>query len=104
MKLRKIFRRKPETVTPLIVGEATLRAAQLDDALADLANTFSLMGTAEAGGHFTCTEADALARVLAASGHRNAAISWLEGHAYGDDDEDDVHPDIDIAEYVDSLV
>ncbi|MFJ3775245.1 hypothetical protein ACIPX0_26480 [Streptomyces sp. NPDC090075] len=100
----KLFKRKAETATPLIVGEATMRAALLDDALTGLADTFRLMGTAEAGGHFTCSEADALAKVLVVAGHRNAAISWLEGHAYGDDDEDDVHPDVDIAEYVDALV
>jgi hypothetical protein len=46
-------------------------------------------------GHFTCTEAEELARTLAKTGHKRAAMTFLEGHAYGDDDPDDLHADID---------
>jgi hypothetical protein len=47
------------------------------------------------GGHFTCTEAEELARTLAKNGHKRAAMTFLEGHAYGDDDPDDLHAGID---------
>ncbi|WP_420312566.1 hypothetical protein ACOB87_38065 [Streptomyces sp. YS-B37] len=47
------------------------------------------------GGHFTCSEAEDVARELAKSGHKHAAMTFLEGHAYGDDDPDDLHTDID---------
>jgi hypothetical protein len=46
------------------------------------------------GGHFTCTEAEDLARVLVETGHKHAAMTFLEGHAYGDDDPDDLHADV----------
>lgn len=47
------------------------------------------------GGHFTCTEADRMAKALMEGGHKRAAMTFLEGHAAGDDDEDDIHPDIE---------
>jgi hypothetical protein len=57
-----------------------------------LGDTMTAQGV---GGHFTCTEAEDLARALAESGHKHAAMTFLEGHAYGDDDPDDLHADID---------
>ncbi|MEU4984881.1 hypothetical protein [Streptomyces sp. NPDC021969] len=47
------------------------------------------------GGHFTCSEADRMATALMEGGHKRAAMTFLEGHASGDDDEDDIHPDIE---------
>lgn len=43
------------------------------------------------GGHFTCSEADDLARALILGGHKQAAITFLDGHSTGDDDVDDQH-------------
>ncbi|MGW3323904.1 hypothetical protein [Streptomyces virginiae] len=43
------------------------------------------------GGHFTCSEADDLARALILGGHKQAAIAFLKGHAVGDYDVDDQH-------------
>ncbi|WAB08780.1 hypothetical protein SEA_ANDRIS_76 [Streptomyces phage Andris] len=87
-------------------------------ALEGLAETFSFYGTAEAGPHFTCTEADSIARVLLASGNRDEAITWLTGHAHGDEwgddhfigdaddpeDEGRAMTDAELAAYVDELV
>jgi hypothetical protein len=51
----------------------------------------------EQGPNFTCNEADALASVLAYSGHAEAAARWVLGHASGDDDGDQ-HAGIDTYE------
>jgi hypothetical protein len=53
------------------------------------------MTAAGVGGHFTCAEAEDLARTLAKTGHKRAAMSFLDGHADGDDDPDDLHVGID---------
>nr|YP_010055942.1 hypothetical protein KGG91_gp76 [Streptomyces phage Paedore]AVO22559.1 hypothetical protein PBI_PAEDORE_76 [Streptomyces phage Paedore] len=47
------------------------------------------------GGHFTCTEADDLAQALMVGGHKHQAMRFLEGHAEGDDDEDDLHGSVE---------
>ncbi|MGW6600580.1 hypothetical protein [Streptomyces sp. NPDC055036] len=95
---RKLFSRTPDAPSEVIPFELEL-------ALHDLAVTFGDYMTAEAGGHFTCTEADSLARVLLLSGHRDQAITWLTGHWSGDDDADDLHADEEsIPAYLDSLV
>jgi len=47
------------------------------------------------GGHFTCTEADDLAQALMVGGHKREAMTFLEGHAEGDDDEDDLHGSVE---------
>jgi hypothetical protein len=47
------------------------------------------------GGHFTCTEAEDIARELAKSGHKREAITFLSGHSAGDDDPDDLHGDVE---------
>ncbi|WP_438470751.1 hypothetical protein [Streptomyces asiaticus] len=84
--------------------EATLRAALLEEAVKELADTLETHDTAkEVAASFVCSEADALAKVLVAAGHREVAIAWLEGHARGDENWES-HFDIDIAEYVDSLI
>lgn len=44
-----------------------------------------------AGGHFTCGEAEIVARWLRVELGHDAAETWLDGHAYGDDDPDDLH-------------
>ncbi|MEU8835175.1 hypothetical protein [Streptomyces sp900116325] len=46
------------------------------------------------GGHFTCSEADELVRALMVGDHKHAAMTFLEGHAHGDHDVDDVHGDL----------
>ncbi|ATI18692.1 hypothetical protein SEA_AMETHYST_72 [Streptomyces phage Amethyst] len=46
------------------------------------------------GGSFTCTEAERLAQALMTGGHKRAAMTFLEGHASGDDDIDDIHQDV----------
>jgi hypothetical protein len=83
----------------------------LPSALAGLANVFGDdMFAAHNGARFTCGEADTVAALLVASGHRDAAITWLEGHAEGDNEESDIHRDwdpdgivADISTYVDAL-
>ncbi|MFF8845519.1 hypothetical protein ACF08N_22820 [Streptomyces sp. NPDC015127] len=47
------------------------------------------------GGSFTCSEAERMAEALMQGGHKRAAMTFLEGHAAGDDDPDDIHPDIE---------
>ena len=47
--------------------------------------------TAEAFEHLTCTEANKIAKVLAAGGDTTAAAWMLIGHASGDFEEDDLH-------------
>lgn len=114
MKLfRKLFRKAAPTPT------ATWAAPEdLAWALDGLGEVFSFYGTAEAGPHFTCGEADAIARVLVASGHRSEAVTWLTGHAMGDEwgdlhfigDEEDPEgegrrlTDDELAAYVGELV
>ncbi|ATI18857.1 hypothetical protein SEA_DIANE_73 [Streptomyces phage Diane] len=110
---RKFFR--PAIVEPVVVKEVP---EPLTFALDNLAETFRFYCTAEAGAHFTCGEADAIARVLVASGHRDEAITWLHGHAVDDEwgdlhydgDEDDpedegrVLTEDELGDYVDLLV
>ncbi|MCI4659655.1 hypothetical protein [Cryobacterium zhongshanensis] len=48
-------------------------------------------GIGEGAQHLTCTEAEALAEVLRAAGHEEAAAEIIEGHTAGDDDPDDEH-------------
>ena len=61
----------------------------LEQALDGLARVFGRRGTAErVGPNFTCTEANIIAYVLAASRHVDAAIVWLDEHAASDTEED----------------
>ena len=63
----------------------------LDRALDALAQVLGRHRVAERlGPQFTCLEANLLAWVLIASRHTDAAVSWMDGHAAGDD-EDAVH-------------
>lgn len=67
-----------------------MNQATLTEALMSLANALGDgITSSEVGPHLTCTEADAIARVLALAGHREAAGSWLRGHADGDETGDD---------------
>lgn len=58
------------------------------DALASIA---SGMYDAEALGGLTCAEVEAIAEVLRAGGHDEAAATIVDAHAHGDDDEGDEH-------------
>ncbi|WMI34797.1 hypothetical protein SEA_MARAV_75 [Streptomyces phage Marav] len=70
--------------------------SELQDAIATFASILGDPMTAlHVGGSFTCREADDLARALMAGGHKREAITFLDGHATGDDDPDDVHPEIE---------
>lgn len=54
----------------------------------------------------TCTESDAIARGLVATGNRECAIHWMEAHACKDDPIDDRHADMtrqQIENYIDTL-
>lgn len=56
---------------------------------ADVAAVFGDQATAlGAGQHFTCREADTIARFLVAHGHIEEAVIWIEGHSAGDEPTD----------------
>lgn len=112
LMFRKLFKRK--TVT----GPRTLvvQHDELSGALAELASAVS--GAAyDTGTGFTCSEADAIARVLVLAGHKDDAVNWLVGHAQGDevddlhftydetdpDDEGRVLTEAELVEYVEEL-
>ncbi|WP_405799498.1 hypothetical protein [Streptomyces sp. NBC_01506] len=62
---------------------------ELNGALAVLAGAFGDGMTADqTGPGFTCAEADSVARVLALTGYKPEAVTWLEGHASGDEGDD----------------
>ncbi|MFG2923906.1 hypothetical protein ACGFYA_20675 [Streptomyces sp. NPDC048305] len=118
MKIRNPFKRTTvQTPELLVLPHPTLivQHDDLTDALRELADVFGDGMTADhTGGAFSCGEADKIARVLALAGHREAAETWLSGHARGDegddyhfvsndeDPEDEGRPlnDAEIAEYV----
>ncbi|MFH8414378.1 hypothetical protein [Streptomyces collinus] len=80
--------RKSKTPTPALVVQHN----ELSDALAELASTFGDGYVAfDTGSKFTCSEADSVARVLAVAGHEDAAVTWLRGHAEGDEGGDSHH-------------
>lgn len=67
------------------VAPALARLAMLEPALERLAEMFGDGMTAlNVGEHFRCSEADTIAEVLLAAGHKDAAVNWLNGHAVGD--------------------
>lgn len=70
------------TTTPAVL-------AGLAEALATFAAV--VPGIAEGAEHLTCSEAEAIAGVLAAIGSADDSAAFIRGHAYGDDDEDDMH-------------
>lgn len=51
----------------------------------------TLINLAEALSHLTCIEAEALADLYFAFGRVEEGQSIITGHAYGDDDADDMH-------------
>ncbi|MEU5446903.1 hypothetical protein [Streptomyces californicus] len=60
-------------------------------AIAELSSVFGDgMTASDTGSNFTCTEADIIARVLYLTGQEEAAVTWLLGHAEGED-WDDTH-------------
>ncbi|MEU9057854.1 hypothetical protein AB0D13_02875 [Streptomyces sp. NPDC048430] len=63
-------------------------------AIAELSDVFGDgMTASHTGASFTCTEADVIARVLYLTGQEDAAITWLLGHAEGEDwDDTHAHP------------
>ncbi|MGW1040019.1 hypothetical protein [Streptomyces sp. NPDC002547] len=66
-----------------------VKTAKLEDALSELASVFGDGMTAyDTGSKFTCSEADSVARVLIFSGNEEAAVTWLKGHADGEDWDD----------------
>ena len=107
---RKLLKRKTE-VAPVVV----VKHDELGSALTDLAGVFGDDWTADhTGPAFSCSEADSVARLLALTGHTEAAVQWLIGHAQkdewddyhfvgNDDDPEDegrVMTDQELAEYV----
>ncbi len=70
----------------------TARLGELQDALAAVTTMTQTLGTEEigndVGGHMTCTEADALARVMHRFGDTEAATWFLLGHCRDDEDGD----------------
>lgn len=81
--------------------------AALDNALTNLASVMTADSLAnDSGPTWSCGEADALAAVLIASGHRDAALTWLNGHSVADTDEPeyDFHGEgVDLNQYLSDL-
>lgn len=81
---RKLLNRKT-VVAPVVV----VKHDELGSALTDLAKAFGDDWTADhTGPAFSCSEADSLARLLALTGHEDAAVRWLIGHAQNDEWDD----------------
>lgn len=108
MKIWNPFKRKTvaaphheglgQTLTELTEASKKLAAHhdELTDALAELAGVFGDGYVAfDNGSKFTCTEADTIARVLVVAGHEDAAVTWLKGHAEGDEGGDNHHVYVD---------
>lgn len=72
---------EPEPDDELMILRAAV--ARMAEVLGDA------MTAGDTGGHFSCGEAEALADVLRAAGHTDAADEWIEGHAGADDEGDD---------------
>ena len=73
---------------------AELNVSRLHAAATTLAEVLSDPMTAgDAGPAFTCNEAEAIAEVMRAVGLDEAAEAWIAGHAAGDDEGDDHHPE-----------
>lgn len=71
-----------ETVEPFAPGDLPAALAYLAEQMA---------GFAEGAEHLQCTEAEAIAAVLTASGYAEIAAVLIAAHAYGDDDAEDLH-------------
>lgn len=71
--------------TPTRNEQAALLVVAIHDMAEKLSDSYT---SCEQGPGFTCNEADALASVLAYSGHVEAAARWVLGHASGDDEGD----------------
>lgn len=92
MKIWNPFKRKTVAETSVPAPTLVVQHDELSDALAELAGVFGDGMTSDmVGSQFTCSEADTIARVLVLAGHREAAETWLRGHAQGDEDGDSHH-------------
>jgi hypothetical protein len=86
------FRKKSAPVAAPVahpVETPTFRAVV--DAAQNLEVVWGKCVAYEAAGHFTCNEAEALAELFYAIGMDDVAQRFMEGHAYADEDEDDMH-------------
>ncbi|MCC2278909.1 hypothetical protein LKL35_26285 [Streptomyces sp. ET3-23] len=80
------------TLATEIVEEVADEITRLRNAGCDLAALFNDgMLASHIADKFTCSEAEELAEFFRATGHPHVADLWLECHADGDDDEDDLH-------------
>ncbi|MEU8621403.1 hypothetical protein [Streptomyces sp. NPDC048623] len=69
----------------------SISTSLLVEAFRPLAGVFGDGMTADSvGSKFTCSEANDIALALHVSGHEEAAVTWLLGHAEGED-WDDLH-------------
>lgn len=60
-------------------------------ALSEFLEVWSAGLSADLATKLTCTEADALARLLRTHGRPAAAAEWINFHSRGDDDDEDAH-------------
>lgn len=58
----------------------------------------------EIGPHLNCSEAESLAAIISALAGEEAGALWIKGHASGDEDEDDMHHDLYLANQEDERV
>jgi hypothetical protein len=87
--LPSLFRKK---AAPVVAPPAeTLDFRTVMEAGRNLETVWGQCIAYEAAGHFTCTEAEALAELFTVIGLAEVAERFMEGHAYSDDDEDDMH-------------
>ncbi|MFE0964080.1 hypothetical protein [Streptomyces fungicidicus] len=74
----------------------TITSSLLKQAFGPLANIFGDPMTAgHTGSQFTCLEADEIALALYVTGYEDQAVTWLHGHALGEDWEDSHAHDYD---------
>ena len=73
------------------VRAALVPSAEVVEALAEFAAMMGRVSTSAE--HFTCTEAETVARLLRALGHSADAERFLDAHAAGDDEDHDQHRD-----------
>ena len=81
---RKLFKRKAEVAPVLVVQNH-----ELTRTLNELVGVFGDgMVAHHTGSSFSCWEADVIARALVIAGDEDAAVTWLSGHAQGDEWDD----------------
>lgn len=73
-------------------AHATATPTDLNTARADVLALLTDTWVADqVGGHFTCNEADTIAKWIRLELGDTEAEAWLDGHAAGDDDPEDKH-------------